>query len=190
MHVAPQKLVDDETVPAIAPKIGLRIGSEPRRGQDQEECEICGGFVEHPGCGADFDPKSLGGREVDIVHADCHVCDDLEPVSTGFEHRRIHLVREQTDHRIDVFYRGAEFAVFEGAIVVAAVDDFVVSQERESVSGQTTSYENAGHEFQTDPLPRAGGPRRINSNFRILPTRLSLYAHDLCERREYVLAER
>ena len=51
----------------------------PRRGEDQEEGEVGGGLVEHPGRVAHRDAELGGGGDVDVVVAHRDVGDDLQP---------------------------------------------------------------------------------------------------------------
>ena len=88
VHVDAEEVADVEPGPASGAEVGLGVGRAPARGEDQEEREVGGGLVEHPGRVAHRDAELRGGGHVDVVVAHRDVRHDLQPGRAGLQHRR------------------------------------------------------------------------------------------------------
>ena len=88
VDVDAQEVADVEAGPASGAEVGLGVGGPPARGEDQEEGEVGGGLVEHPGRVAHRDPQLRRGGDVDVVVADRDVGNDLQPRRAGAAGRR------------------------------------------------------------------------------------------------------
>ena len=137
--------------PAVAPQVGLGVGRQPRRRQDQEEREIGGGLVEHAGRVAHRDAELGRGGDVDVVVADGHVRDDLHAAAGRgrVEHAGVDAIGEQADHRVDVGDRGPQLVGRERRVVGALHDLVPRGDERiEPAVGQLAGDEDASHRVE------------------------------------------